>query len=335
MSRVLLTVAGIIVIIAGIVAASALFTVSETQQAIVLQFGEPKRVVKEAGLHVKIPFVQDVAYFDARVLGYAPPAEEIITSDQKRFVADTYARYRIVDPLKFYQSTGTEETFRSTLSNYLTSALRRVIGNRTFASVLSAERADIMADIQGRVNVETDRFGIEVIDVRIRRADLPEANAQAIYSRMQSEREREAREFRAQGAELAQRIRSRAERERTVLLAEARRQAQALRGEGDAEAIRIYAEAFGQDPEFFAFYRSMEAYRNALGPESTTLVLSPDSKFFRYFNDIPGGLDAADEGEPALSAEGGQPPAPASQPPAAGAPAPENPPQARPASPAR
>jgi len=325
MSRVILTVVGILVIIAGIIAASALFTVHQTQQALVLQFGDPKRVVKDAGLHAKLPFIQNAVYFDSRVLDYAPPAEEIITADQKRFVVDTYARFRIVDPLRFYQATGTEEAFRSRLSNYLTSSLRRVIGNRSFASVLSEERADIMLEIQELVNIETEGFGIEVIDVRIRRADLPEANAQAIYSRMQSEREREAREFRAQGAELAQRIRSRAERERTVLLAEAQREAQGLRGEGDSEAIRIYAESFGQDPEFFAFYRSMEAYRNALGPEGTTLVLSPSSDFFRFLGNVPTAsrpdlprtdAEGATRGEPtpaapALPGSGeAQPPAP-------------------------
>lgn len=314
MSRIILTVVGILVIVLGIVAASALFTVHQTQQALVLQFGEPRRVVQEPGLHAKIPFVQNAVYFDARVLDYAPPAEEVITADQKRFVVDTYVRFKIVDPLRFYQAARSEQAFRATLGNYLTSSLRRVVGNRTFASVLSDERAEIMAEIQKLVNEETDGFGIDVIDVRIRRADLPEANAQAIFSRMQSEREREAREFRAQGAELAQRIRSRAERERTVLLAEAQREAQGLRGEGDSDAIRIYAESFGQDPEFFAFYRSMEAYRKALGPEGTTLVLSPDSDFFRFLNRSRVESGSTDGQAPSVSpAESASPPTTPSQ----------------------
>ena len=278
----------ILLIVLAIVAASMLFTVHQTQQAIVMQFGDPKRVVKEPGLHMKAPFWQNVVYFDSRVLDFAPQAEEIITSDRKRMVVDSFVRYRIDDPLQFYQSVGTETRVQSRLAGVVVSSLRRVVGNNSFGSILSEERGDIMFSIQQAVNAEAKEFGIEIVDFRIRRTDLPDANAQSIYQRMRTEREREAKEFRAQGAELAQRIRARAERERTVLIAESKKTAQIRRGEGDADAIRIYAESFGQDPEFFAFYRSMEAYRNALGKENTTLVLSPDSDFFNFFANISG-----------------------------------------------
>ncbi len=278
----------ILLIVLAILAASALFTVHQTQQAIVMQFGNPKRVVQEPGLHVKAPFWQNVVYFDARVLDFAPQGEEIITSDQKRIVVDSFVRYRIDDPLKFFQSVGTETRVQSRLAGVVVSSLRRVVGNSNFSSILSEEREDIMANIQSEVNGAATEFGIEIVDFRIRRTDLPDANAQSIYQRMRTEREREAKEFRAQGAEVAQRIRARAERERTVLIAESQKTAQILRGEGDADAIRIYADSFGQDPDFFAFYRSMEAYRNALGKENTTLVLSPDSDFFDFFGDISG-----------------------------------------------
>jgi len=225
---------------------------------------------------------------DARVLDFAPQGEEIITSDQKRIVVDSFVRYRIDNPLKFFQSVGTETRVQSRLAGVVVSSLRRVVGNNSFASILSDERDDIMSNIQNEVNAAATEFGIEIVDFRIRRTDLPDANAQSIYQRMRTEREREAKEFRAQGAEVAQRIRARAERERTVLIAESQKTAQIRRGEGDANAIRIYAESFGQDPDFFAFYRSMEAYRNALGKENTTLVLSPDSDFFNFFGDISG-----------------------------------------------
>lgn len=289
MSRNVLGLAGAVLIALAIVAYSALFTVHQAQQALVLQFGDPKRVLRDdPGLHVKVPFIQNVIYYDSRVLDYDPQAEEIIAADQARLVVDTYTRYRIVDSLLFYQRAKTEEGMRNRLDAIVSGALRRVIGNVTLASVLSAERADIMQEIRDQVNDEAKRFGVEVVDVRIRRADLPKQVSQQIYLRMQSERERDAREFRAQGAELAQRIRSRAERERTVIIAEAQRESQFLRGDGDAESVRIYAEAFGTDPDFFAFYRSMQAYREALSDPDTTMVLSPDSDFFRYFGDMSG-----------------------------------------------
>lgn len=288
MNRKFLIGLGVAVVAAVILATSSLFIVNQAEQAIVLQFGEPKRVIQEPGLKVKLPFVQNVVYYDKRLLDFAPPSEEVIASDQKRLVIDTYARYRIVDPLRFYQSIGSEALAQTRLGATISGSLRRVIGNVTLAQILSDERSRIMEEIRLDVNKAAANFGLDVVDVRLRRADLPEENSQAIFARMQSEREREAREFRAQGAELAQRIRSRAERERTVIIAEAQRQAQILRGEGEGESVRIYADAFGRDPSFFAFYRSMQAYQEAINPGDTTMVLSPDSDFFRYFTNREG-----------------------------------------------
>ncbi|MBV9522530.1 MAG: protease modulator HflC [Alphaproteobacteria bacterium] len=267
-----------------ILAMGSLFIVDQTEQAIVLQLGEYKRTIRNPGLQVKIPLFQNVVYFDRRVLDVEPPTEEVIASDQKRLVVDSYARFRVTDPLQFYQSVGNELGARSRLDSIISASLRRVLGNVTLASVLSAERAGIMRQLTDEVKDQAKPFGIEVLDVRLRRTDLPEENNQAIYARMQSERQREAQEFRAQGDEFAQRIKSVAERERTVILAEAQRQAQILRGEGDGESVKIYADAFGKDKDFFSFYRSMQAYREALGGNNTTLVLTPDSEFFRFFD---------------------------------------------------
>lgn len=288
MNRRTFAILGIIVLIAGIIAFSALFTVHQTQQALVLQFGEPKRVVRDSGLHAKLPFIQNVVFLDKRMLSYDGSGEEVIASDRKRLVVDSFLRYRIDDPLRFYQTVGNEAVARQRLNALLTSSLRQVIGTVPLQSVLTGERAQLMSQIAQRVNAEAKDLGISIADVRIKRADLPEANNQAIYARMKTEREREAREFRAQGAEISQRIRSRADREKTVLLAEAQKQAQILRGEGDGNAIRIFAEAFGTDIDFFTFYRSMQAYRESLGGEDTTMVLSPDSDFFRYFGSMLG-----------------------------------------------
>jgi membrane protease subunit HflC len=293
MNRPLLTGAVVLAVVVALLAFSSLFIVTQTDQAIVLQFGEAKRVIRDPGLKAKIPFVQNVVYFDNRVLDFEPPAEEVIAADQKRLVVDSFARFRITDPLRFYQSVGNETAARSRLGSTISGALRRVLGNVTIASVLSDEREKIMHQIRDDVNGQAKSFGIDVIDVRLRRADLPEENSQAVFARMQSEREREAREFRAQGAEFAQRIRSVAEKERTVLLAEAQRQAQVLRGEGDGSSVKIYADAYSKDADFFAFYRSLQAYRESLAGHDTTLLLSPDSEFFRYFG-APGG--AAKEG---------------------------------------
>ena len=291
MNRTRLTILGIVIIVLGIVAFSSLYTVHQTHQVLVLQFGEPKRVIQTPGLQFKWPFVQNIVEYERRVLEFDPPAEQVILSDQKRLVADAYVRYRIADPLKFFQTVQTEAVGRSRLSSVVNSSLRRTLGNVTLLAVLSDEREQIMSDIQKDVNTAAQRLGLEIIDVRLRRADLPPEAAQAIYARMRSEREREAREARAQGFEKAQQIRAAADRERTVLIAEAKRTSEVTRGEGDQEATLIWADGFGRDPEFFRFYRSMQAYRTALKADDTTLILSPDSDFFRFFGNISAGRD--------------------------------------------
>jgi membrane protease subunit HflC len=263
---------------------TALFTVHQTQQALVIQFGNPRAAVTEPGLHVKLPWpFQDVIYLDKRVLNLDLPEEEVITQDTKRIVVDAYARWQITDPLRFYQTLINQGVARVRLIPILGSNVRRILGAETFAAVLSEERATLMLDIRDGLNAETANFGINILDVRIRRADLPAANSDAIYRRMQQERVREANEFRAVGEQISQEIRSRADRDATVIRAEATRQSEILRGEGDGEKNRIFAEAFGQDEDFFAFYRSMKAYEQALGGDNTTVVLSPDSEFFNYF----------------------------------------------------
>jgi len=308
MSRTALTAGLVVLAVILIVAWNAFFIVDQTEQALVLQFGEYKRTIQDPGLQVKIPFVQNVVYYDRRVLDIDPPSEQITAADQKRLVVDTYARFRILDPLQFYQSVFNEAGARSRLGSIISASLRRVLGNVTISSVLSAERAKIMRDITGEVKDQARSLGIDVIDVRIRRADLPEENNNAIYARMQSERQREAQEFRAQGDEFAQRIRSVAERERTVILAEAKRQAEILRGQGEGESVKIYADAFGKDKDFFAFYRSMQAYRDALSGHNTSLVLSPDSEFFRYFGNAAGSGAGGPAGGAAKPAEASKQP---------------------------
>lgn len=290
-----LTIVGIALLVLVVLGLSSTFTVHQTEQAIVLRFGNPVRVINEPGLKFRLPIAETVVTYDKRVLDSDPESEEVIASDQKRLVVDAFARYRIVDPLRFYQSVGNEQGLRARLERIINGTLRNVVGNVTLASVLSEERAAIMSEIQKHVQGEARSFGIDVVDVRIRRADLPQANSEAIYARMKSEREREAKEFRAQGAELAQRIRARADRERTVLLADAEKQAQILRGEGDATQIDIWAKAASKDPNFFAFYRSMEAYREALTGD-TTMVLAPDSDFLRFFRDLEGGRSEGRQG---------------------------------------
>ncbi|MBJ7417692.1 MAG: protease modulator HflC [Niveispirillum sp.] len=279
---------GIAAAATAILASASLFTVNQTQQALVLQLGEWKRTIQEPGLHAKIPFVQNVVLLDARVLDVDPPVEQVILADQKRLEVDAFARYRITDPLKFYTSVGNENVAEQRLAATVNSSLRRVLGNSTLLAVLSKERGKVMTDIKAQVNQEAAQFGVEIVDVRIRRADLPEATSQAVYERMRSEREREAREARAQGNEQAQQIRSRAERERTVILAEAQRDSQVLRGEGDNQAIRILAESANKNPDFYGFYRSLDAYKAAMKGDNTQMVLSPDSEFFRYFNSTGG-----------------------------------------------
>jgi membrane protease subunit HflC len=245
-------------------------------------------------LHWKVPFIQSVISFDRRLLDFDAPGEEVILGDQRRLIVDSFTRYRITDPLRFFQTVGaTEAGIRARLNSIVTSSLRRVLGNEPLLSVLSTDRARIMGEIRRQVNEEARQFGIAVEDVRIRRADLPGENTQAILSRMQSERERVAREARAEGAEVAQRVRAGAERERTVLIAEAQAQADILRGQGEQEAIRIFAEAFQRDPAFFQFWRTMQAYREAFSEGDTRMVLTPDSEFFRFFRESPNSLPGA------------------------------------------
>src|SRR5512139_3978169 len=271
-----------------IIGYSSLFTVYQTQQALVIRLGEPRPPVPDPGLHVKAPFIDSVVYIDRRILDLEAPPQEVIASDQKRLVVDAFARYRIKDPLRFYQTLGSVNGANSQLSILLNSALRRVLGEVTFTHVVRDQRADLMARIRELVDREATAFGIEVVDVRIRRADLPEQNSQAVYQRMQTERQREAAEFRAQGSQRSQEIRARADRDVTVLIADATSRAEQIRGEGDAERNRIFAEAFGRDADFFAFYRSMQALEAGLRHNDTRMLLRPDSEFFRYFTDPSG-----------------------------------------------
>ncbi len=298
MNRRLIAVVAVVLIAIGIVATSSMFIVDQTEQALVLQFGQPRRVIRDPGLNFKKPFIENVLYYDKRLLDFEPPPEEVIASDQKRLVVDTYTRYRVIDPLLFYQTVNSEEGVRGRLQALVSGSLRRVIGNVPLSALLSQQRAGIMHQIRDEVRTEAKPFGIQVVDVRIRRADLPPENSQAIYARMQSERQQQAAEYRGEGAEAAAGVRAKAERERTVILANAQRQAQETRGKGDAEATAIYAKAFGQDKAFFAFYRSMNAYREALGGNHTSFVLSPDSAFFHFFEN-PTGVSATPAPAPA------------------------------------
>ena len=289
--RAKLLLLGVAIVVVIILVLSSTFKVKEYEQAILLQFGEPIKVVngygtREPGLYLKTPFVQNVESFEKRILDYDAPPEEMILGDQKRLVVDSFIRYRITDPLLFFQTVGSEAIARNRLGAILNAATRQVLGTVELITVLSGERGQLMVYILDQVNRQSKDFGVDVIDVRIRRADLPDENSQAVYRRMQTEREREAKEYRAQGDEASQRIRSRADKERTILLANAKRESEILRGQGDALAIKIFADAFGQDEDFFSFYRSMQAYTVALGAEDTTLVLSPDSEFFRFFGQM-------------------------------------------------
>ena len=277
---------GVALLVALVLAYQTFFIVDQTHQALVLRFGEPIRMIRDPGLEIKQPFVENVVQYDRRILDLEPPAEEVIVADQKRLVVDSYALYRIVDALQFYRTAGSEDAVRLRLGATLSGSLRRVLGGEVLTKLLSPERSRIMGLIRDDVAAEAKSFGIEVIDVRIRRADLPPENSEAIYKRMASERDREAKQYRAQGAEAAQGIRANADREVVVIKAEANRQAQVLRGEGDAQSIKVLADAYGQDPDFFAFYRSLEAYKAALGSD-TTMVLSPEDPFFRFLQRAP------------------------------------------------
>ena len=271
------------IILIGVVLSQSLFIVQEINQAIVLQFGDPKKIISKAGLNFKLPFIQNAVFLDKRILNLDNAPQEVIAADQKRLIVDAIARFKIVDPLKFYISVGNERVARSRLSTIINSRIRGVLGTQELATLLSTDRAKQMSIIQNDVNTEAKTLGIQIVDVRIKRADLPPANSDAIYKRMQTEREREAKEFRAQGAEIAQKIRSTADKDVTVLIANANKKSEIMKGEGDGRRNKIFADAFGRDPQFFAFYRAMQAYETALIGGETSLVLSPDSEFFKFF----------------------------------------------------
>jgi membrane protease subunit HflC len=283
-SRISLLIVGLVAIIGYF----TLFTVIEIKNAIVLQFGDPKRVITSPGLNFKIPFIQNVIFIDNRILDIDAPAAEVIAADQKRLIVDAFVKFKIVDVLEFYKAFGNENVARSRISAVVNSRIRGVLGEEPLSAVLSDDRSKLMKQITSLVEAEVNNFGIEIVDVRIKRADLPEANSLAIFRRMQTEREREAKEFRAQGAEIAQRIRSTADKEVTIIKSQAEKKANIVRGEGDGMANSVFAEAFGQDPEFFAFYRAMQAYAEGLKSSDTTMILSPDSEFFKYFGDLSG-----------------------------------------------
>jgi len=275
-----------IVIIAIIILFNALFIVRQTQQTLILQFGDPIRIIQKPGLNIKIPLIQTAIYYDVRILEFDAEVEEVILSDQKRLLVDAFIRYKIVDPLKFYQAVGNENGFKARVTGLLSGSLRRVMGGDPLEVVLSQDRTSLMERIQEGINLEAVNFGVSIVDVRIKRADLPKANSEAIFGRMRAEREKEARQFRAEGAEESQKIKARAEKNKVIIVAEAKKKSQIIKGLGDEEAVRIYANAFNKDKEFFAFYRSMEAYKQAFleGEDDPTLILSPDSDFFKYFN---------------------------------------------------
>ena len=272
-----------IVVVLGLIAYNGLFVVQEVSQAIVLQFGDPKKIITKPGLNYKIPFIQNVVFLDRRVLNLDNPPEEVIAADQKRLIVDAFARFKIVDPLKFYISVGNERVARSRLATIINSRIRSVLGTQELSTLLSTDRAVHMASIQNDVNTEAQNFGITIVDVRIKRADLPQANSEAIFKRMQTEREREAKEFRAQGAEMAAKITSTADKEVTVILANANKESEIMRGQGDGKRNKIFADAFGRDPQFFSFYRAMQSYEKALIGGDTSMILSPDSDFFKFF----------------------------------------------------
>jgi modulator of FtsH protease HflC len=298
--------AGIIlalVVIAVIVAYGSLFTVYQTKQALVVRLGEPVRIITDPGLHMKLPFIDTVIDIDNRILDLENAAQEVFASDQRRLMIDAFARYRIRDPLRFYQTVSNVEGANLRLSSLLNAALRRVLGEATLIHVVRDERAALMARVREQLDKEAQGFGIEVVDVRIRRADLPEQNSQAVYQRMQTERQRQAAEIRGQGSQKAQEIRARADRDVTVLIADATNKSEQTRGQGDAERNRIFAEAYTKDPDFFAFYRSMQAYETGLRPNDTRLVLRPDTDFFKYFGDPGGRTPPATHPAPAATPE--------------------------------
>jgi len=285
MNKPFLVVFGLLIVVVGVTAYGALFTVHQTQQALILQLGNPIRTVPEPGLHFKLPFIQNIEFYDRRILDLDPPVQEVILLDQKRINVDAFARYKIVNPLEFRKRAVTNQNFRQVFGNRLNAAIRAEIGKILLGDMLTEKRSQVMDVISRHMKAQAAEFGTEVIDVRIGRTDLPEATAQAVYNRMRSDRVAHAAKLRAEGEEQKLKIQAIADKDRTIIIAEAQRQSEILRGQGEGERNQILGEAFGQDPEFFDFYRSMEAYGEALG-EGTTMVLSPDSEFFRFFGTV-------------------------------------------------
>jgi membrane protease subunit HflC len=278
----------VLLLAAGAALYSAAFIVHQNEQALVLRFGEPVNLVTKPGLNWKIPVVDTVDFFEKRILDLDASPQEVTALDQKRLVVDAFARYRITNALEFYKTLRHEGAVRSRLGPIIESALRGVLGGVTFTDIVRDKRDELMQRIAAQVNQQASALGLEIVDVRIKRADLPEQNAKSVFDRMRAEREREAAEFRSQGVAESNRIRATADRDVTVIKANATRRGEELRGEGDAERNRVFADAFGKDPDFFAFYRSMQAYEAAIKSGDTRLVLSPDSPFFQYFNDPTG-----------------------------------------------
>jgi membrane protease subunit HflC len=279
----------IVASIAMFVLVGSMFTLNQTEQVLILQFGEPIRVIKKPGIKFKLPFLQDAVFFDKRIVDLGIEDQEVIASDQKRLIINAFAKYQIIDPLKFYTTVGTLQGLSSKLSGILDSSLRQVIGEVTLSELLTENRGTVMAKIRDVVSQQAEIFGVKIVDVRIMRADLPKENSDAIFARMQTEREKEAREIRANGAEEADKIRAEADKEKTIILANAKKQADLLRGNGEAEAIKIYANSYGRDPEFADFYRSMNAYKEVFKSEKTKMVISPDGEFFKYFDSLKSG----------------------------------------------
>lgn len=282
-----LAIVGILLLVGAVTGLSAAYTVHQTEQALVLQFGNPVRVVREPGLHFKVPFIQNVQYYDRRTLALDPPSQEVPLRDQKRIIVDSYARYRIVDPLTFFKTVRTENGLVARFGAILNATVRDTLGSSDLQDLLTERRAQVMQTISTTVRERSSEFGIEVIDVRIGRTDLPPQTSQSVFNRMRSDRVAQAAKIRAEGEQIKARIQAEADRERTVILAEGRKTAEILSGEGDAQRNTILATAYNRDPEFFRFYRSLEAYRQSIG-EGTTMVLSPESEFFKYFNSLPG-----------------------------------------------
>jgi membrane protease subunit HflC len=315
----------VILIILAILAFTGLFVVNQTQQALVLRFGNPVRVVTEPGLYAKVPLIDNVVMLDKRLLDIDSPPIEVIARDRKRLVMDAFGRFKITDPLLFYQAAGSIQVAESRLAVILNSAIRGAAGQMDFSNIVREGRDPLMRQITEQVQREGKRLGVDVVDVRIRRADLPPENSQAVYQRMQTERQREATDIRAQGEQAARTIRAQADRQATVIVAEANQAADEIKGDGDAQRNRIFAVAFEQDPDFFSFYRSMQAYQQGMKSGTTRMVISPSSPFFRYLvdpssnalptpeNATPGRPAPAPEPAASAPAETGEP-APAATP---------------------